>query len=181
MTDVESPADQWLVFLRCDVVTHNYSILKRKDIAEASYRALVRNGDAVLIHPMLSYICEEMRETARAFQHIVPQFEDFIRRALRECAFDDAPFGVQRLRFAIFDYFTRFTTRHLVADVVMKDTSWYYYVSVYDLEKHVLADWYEWFEETGVFVSGSIGFLAETKMHFKKLREIVEWWRTHVE
>jgi len=45
---VQGPT-QWVLFLRCDLRTYVYSVVRRQDLSEASYRTLVRNGDVVLV------------------------------------------------------------------------------------------------------------------------------------
>lgn len=177
MRVVGDPPSGWLVFLRHDA-SNNYTFLRRQDITEASLHTLLHNGDIAMIHPMLAYVCDQMEQTAYVFRSIVPQFENFIRRALRECAFDYGPFGVQRLRFAVFEYFTRFVTRQLVAEAITTDSNWHYYVEVNNVENDIWGDWYEWFEQSGIFVDGTVvGFLAEAKQHYRKVRDLVQSWK----
>lgn len=165
----------WLVFLRHNASNNsNAVVLRRQDITEESFQMLVRNGDAATLHPLFDYICVGMQDTARVFRSVVPHFEEHIRRALQECAFDYGPFGLQRLRFAIFEYFMRFATRQLVAEALTNSSDWHYYVWINNLENDVWGEWYEWFEQTGLFVGDTVGFLAETKQHYRKLCDLVE-------
>lgn len=168
--------NQWLVFLRRNA-SNNFTtvVVRRQDITEESFLTLLRNGDVALLHPLLAYICDGMQDTARVFRSVAPHFEEYIRRALRECVFDYGPFGLQRIRFSIFEYFTRFATRQLVAEALATSPNWHYYVSVNNLEHDIWGEWYEWFEQTGIFVG--VSFLAETKQHYRKLRELVQQWK----
>ena len=152
-----------------------YSVVRRQELSEASYQTLVRSGNVVLVHALLSYVCDQMKEVAQAFRHFVPQFEHIIRRALRECAFEPAPFALQRLRVIIFDYFSRYVIRYFVSAAVMSNDTWHRHDQVYTFERRVTNDWYEWFENTGAFISSDIGLIAETKLHFKKIRAIVRY------
>ena len=176
MANVGNARDEWLMLLQSNE-SNTYTTFRRQDISEESFRALLNNGDAVLIHALLSYVLDGLNDTAHAFRFIVPQLNGYTRRALRECAFDYGPFAVQRLRFAIFEYFARMATRQLVAEALSTATDWHYHVSVYNLENRIMGDWYEWFEETGLFIGGTVGFLAETKQHYRKLRDLVQQWK----
>lgn len=171
---IQGPTE-WVLFLRCDLGTYVYTVVRRQDLSEASYQALLRNGDVILVNPSMSYVCNEMKAVSHAFRHIVPQFEHCIRRALRECAFEPAIFALQRLRLIIFDYFTKFVIRYFVSGAVMANDNWYRHDQVYNFEKVVANDWYEWFENTGAFISSEIGLVAEAKLHFKQVRAIVRY------
>lgn len=166
-------SSEWLLFLHCNLETHNYSVLKREDLSAASYASVLRNQDAIVIDPLQSYVCNEMKHAANEFRHVAPQLEHHIRRALRECAFHDGVFGFQRLRFIIFEYFAKFATRQLVAEAVTREEDWYRHDEVYTVENRVLGDWYEWFEDTGAFIAPEVGLTTETRMHFTELRAIV--------
>lgn len=162
------------MFLRCDLETHNFSVIQAHEVSQASYHSLLSNGDAKLIDELQKYMCHGMKKVGYEFRRLVPQLEHHIRRSLRECAYDEGIFGLQKLRFLVFEYFARFAARDLVAESVMKDRDWYYYVDVYNLEKKVASEWYEWFEETGVFFDRDLGLMAEARLHLQQLRDIVE-------
>lgn len=163
----------WLLFLNCDLETRNYCVMKGEDLSVASFQSVIHHADAVVIDPLQSYVCNEMKAVANEFQHIAPQFEHHIRRALRECVFLKGIFGFQRLRFVVFEYFAKFATRQLVAEAVMRHDDWYRHDEVYTMEERVLGDWYEWFEDTGAFIGIEVGFTGETRLHFRELRDIV--------
>lgn len=57
----------------------------------------------------------------------------------------------------------------------MANDNWYRHDQVYHFEKVVANDWYEWFENTGAFISSEIGLVAEAKLHFKQVRAIVRY------
>ena len=150
--------------------------MRRRDISEASLRTLLRNGDVAMVHQLLAYICDQIHETAYVFRQLVPQLEDYGGRVLRECAFDYGPYSVQRARFLLFEYLARFVTRRLVAEAVTAHSNWYPHVAVYNVENDIMGEWYDWFEQSGIFVGDTVGFLDEAKRHYRKVRDIVQQW-----
>ena len=142
------PVYMYLVLQQVEASSNQHQILSRTSFNDPrTFDNLILSRDAAPIHPSFDYICRGLYAVAEEYSQMVPGLGQVIKRALHECAQyqSNIPFGRQRCRFIIFEYFARMVTRHLVAQRVRLCTAWQSHDEVLELESNAMAKWYGWF------------------------------------